>query len=155
MIFPLVLTGISTILTQPTAKEEINDLWRRFFSEHIPYRIPDVIRNEIYALYTDYEDPPTGNCTFFIGLPVAGSAMPLQGTYSRKFKEQSFIKYTAQGKMPEAIYAIWQKIYFTDYTIGRTYDYDMEVYDLASFETENPKVDLYISTKKKCTPPEA
>lgn len=145
------IIGISTITTNENGKSavDLRQLWERFFTENLSDKIKDKANSEIYSVYTDYESDFKGKYTTIIGFKVNSLENIPENLIGRELEGDTFTKYTAKGKMPDAIVEIWKEIWAKDYEKTRKYTYDFEVYGEKSQNGENSEVEIYIATKTK------
>lgn len=143
------IIGISIQTTNENGKSmtDIGQLWDRFYSENILAEIPGKIDNDIYAIYTDYESDYRGKYTVILGCKVTSLASVPAGFEGREFKGGNYLKYTAEGKIPDAVVSKWQEIWRKDDKLNRAYTADFEVYGEKSQNPESAEVDIYIATK--------
>ena len=66
------IIGISIVTTNENGQSliDIEKLWDRFWGEDIQKQVPNKFSEDIYAVYTDYENKDIGKYTVIIGLPV-------------------------------------------------------------------------------------
>lgn len=142
----LKIIGISTETINQDGKsaQDLEKLWRRFYSEHIIDQIPRKVSDDVYAIYTDYESNYTGKYTTIIGLKVNSLDHISEGFVGRTFEPQKFKKFTAKGKAPEAVVNTWKEIWKNDAELNRSYLYDFEVYTAKSQNGENSEVDIFV-----------
>ncbi len=141
------LIGISTRTTNKNnqASKDLEKLWRDFFAQNIMEKIPKKKSNEVYAIYTDYKSDFSDEYSTIIGVPVSSLSDIPEGLIGREFEPQNFEKYTAKGKMPDAVIATWVDIWKRDKELNRSYTYDLEVYGEKSQDKDHPEVDIYIA----------
>jgi len=145
---PFKIIGISVESTNENgqAAQDLGELWGRFYSENIPGEIPNVIGDEVYSMYTDYETDYTRKYTAIIGLKVSSLEDIPDGMVGREFGGGTYTKFVAKGTMPNAIVDTWKEIWSKDNLLGRKYTADFEVYGAQSQNGENSEVDIYIAT---------
>ncbi len=61
-------------------------------------------------------------------------------------RRNSYAKYIAKGKMPNCIAEAWQNIWQT--ASNRAYQFDFEVYGIESWDWNDAKVEIFISSNK-------
>lgn len=142
----LKIIGISVEKTNQNGKaiEDLGKLWGRFFSENVIEKIPNKINEEVYAVYTDYENDYRGKYTTIIGMAVSSLDKIPAGLVGRAFEAQNFKKFIAKGEMPNAVGKTWKEIWDKDAELNRSYIYDYEVYGSRSQNGANAEVDIYI-----------
>ena len=146
---PFKIIGISTRTSNTSGKaaEDLGALWGKLFEEQIGGKIPRKVSEDIFAIYTDYESDYTGDYTCLIGYQVASLENVAEGLVAREFDGGKHIKFTAAGKMPEAVVETWQKIWAKDAELDRKYTADFEVYGAKSQQGDNSEVDIFIAVK--------
>ncbi|REG83584.1 GyrI-like domain-containing protein [Algoriphagus antarcticus] len=146
-IEPFKIIGISvrTSNTSGKAAEDLDVLWGRFFEEQIGGKITGKVSEDIYAIYTDYESDYTGKYTCMIGYQVDRVDNLPDGLIAREFAGGKHFKFTAKGKMSEAVVQTWQEIWAQDAELDRKYTADFEVYRANSQQGDNSEVDIFIA----------
>ena len=141
------IVGLSVVTTNENgaAAKDLGELWSRFYSDNVPRQIPNMVGSEIYSIYTDYESNHEGLYTCIIGVRVDSLNQVPEGLTGRSFPESTFVKLTAKGPMPDAIFHKWQEIWAADSILGRSYEYDFEVYGEKSMWGDDAEVDIYLS----------
>ena len=142
----LKIIGISVETTNQNGKaiEDLGKLWGRFYAENVIEKIPNKINEEVYAVYTDYENDYRGKYTTIIGMAVSSLDKIPDGLVGRAFEAQNFKKFIAKGDMPNAVGKTWKEIWDKDAELNRSYIYDYEVYGSQSQNGANAEVDIYI-----------
>ncbi|UZD23629.1 GyrI-like domain-containing protein [Algoriphagus halophytocola] len=128
------------------AMQDCGALWQRFEQEKVYAAIPTKLREEVYAVYFDYEGDHTAPYSYFIGCPVEDSTSCPPGLETLTIPADSFLKLTARGKMPDCVANAWREIWKSDY--GRSYHFDFEIYDQRSQDWSNAEVDIYLSAER-------
>ncbi|RZL52026.1 MAG: AraC family transcriptional regulator [Pedobacter sp.] len=143
------IIGISTETSNQNnqAASDLGALWQRFYAEEIFNKIPNKESDDIYAVYTDYENNYTGKYTAIIGQRVTSINNIPDGLIGREINNEKLLRYKAKGEMPNAILETWKDIWDKDAELNRSYLYDYEVYGSRSLNAENSEVDIYIGIK--------
>ncbi|WPR77149.1 GyrI-like domain-containing protein [Algoriphagus sp. NG3] len=128
------------------AMKDCGALWQRFEKESIYSQIPDKISDEVYAVYYAYQGDHTQPYSYFIGCKVADTAETPSGLHKIQIPEDTYLKNTASGKMPDCVANAWREIWKSD--LDRAYHYDFEVYDQRSQNWEAAEVDIFLSMKQ-------
>jgi predicted transcriptional regulator YdeE len=142
--FKIIGISVKTCNTT-TAMQDIGNLWQRFFAENIMQKIPNVISQEVYCLYSDYEGDYLKPYVTTIGCMVEANAHAPEGLVAKVIPEQKYRVYLAQGQMPDAIIHTWQDIWSNP--PARAYIADFEVYGAQSQDPEKPEVEVLIGLK--------
>lgn len=124
------LAGISvrTQNIEDKAHQDIMKLWGRFFAECIQEKLPNILSEEIYNLYIDYESDHLSPYTVIVGCRVSSLEDLPDGLVGIEVPGGKFASYTAIGKLPEAVQTTWGKIYENP-NIKRNYKGDYDIYD--------------------------
>ena len=123
------------------SQKDIGELWQRYYSEQVYSQIPDKISEDIYCLYTDYDNDANGAYTTIIGCRVS-TLENVQGNLSGKEVPQtSYRCYLSKGKLPDSVLATWQDIWQS--RIERMYTTDFDLYKKVS--TGEPEVLTYVA----------
>lgn len=120
-----------------TAK--MSQLWERFYIEAVPKL---TVNSKVYGLYSNYQSDFTGE--FDITACATNiSLADYKDLVTREIKPGSYLVFSRQGNMPQAVVGLWQEIwdYFNSancqYT--RAYETDFEYYK------SDTEVEIYIS----------
>jgi predicted transcriptional regulator YdeE len=104
-----------------------------------------------YCVYTDYENGPTGNYTYFIGEETTSFNDLPEGFTELTIPAQNYAKFTSDpGTIPNVIINLWQKIWaMKPEELGgeRSYLADFEIYDKRAHDHQNVVLDIYIGIK--------
>lgn len=149
MIEGFTLVGLSVRTTNENgqAAQDIPALWNKFMSENIFAQISDKIDQQIYCMYTDYEDDFRKPYTTILGCKVANNptAVP-EGLVAKFVPADNYTKIVATGNLQEgAVYKAWTNIWSLD--LNRVYQADFEVYGSVAQDPSNASVDIFISVK--------
>jgi predicted transcriptional regulator YdeE len=127
---------------------EIPGLWRRFYGEHIPDKIPNRADKNIYALYTDYVRDRMADYTVVIGVKVKDKSQVPAGMVVKTIPAGEYAVITSEkGQGETVIPTAWQKVWALEDKdeLGgkRAYKTDYEVYDERATDPQNLQADLY------------
>jgi predicted transcriptional regulator YdeE len=124
----------------------IANLWQRFHTEQIFSKIPDLVDQNIYGVYHDYESDMNGEYTLTAGVKVKSNAPVPAGYYKIDIPQHKYAKFTSdQGAMPQVVIEAWQKIWNTN--LNRSYTFDYELYDHRCVDMVNSQIDVFIAIK--------
>ncbi|WP_231425847.1 MULTISPECIES: GyrI-like domain-containing protein [Pedobacter] len=145
------IIGISTETSNQNnqAASDLGALWQRFYAEEIFNKIPNKESDDIYAVYTDYENNYTGKYTAIIGQRVTSLNNIPDGLIGREINNEKLLRYKAKGEMPNAILETWKDIWDNDIALYRTYNADFEVYGEKSQQGADSEVEIYIGVRSK------
>ncbi len=140
------IIGISTETTNENGQaiKDVEETWDKFWGENISDIIPNKERDEIYAVYTDYENDFRGKYTLIIGFPVTTLDNVPDGLVGREISVGKNEKFVSKGKMPEAILKTWMEIW-QDTELKRAYRADVTVHGQKYHEGDKAEVETYIS----------
>jgi predicted transcriptional regulator YdeE len=145
--FNIIGLAVETTNANGASAKDIGELWSRFYSDNVVRQIPNMEGAEVYSVYTDYESDHTGMYTCIIGVKVSSLQEIPEGLYARAFPSATMIRMIAKGPMPNAIFEQWQKIWEAEDVLGRSYEYDFEVYGERSMWGDEAEVDIYLSVQ--------
>lgn len=147
--FNVIGIDVKTTNENNKSAEEIGKLWERFFSEDIANKIPNKLtdENEIFSIYTDYENNFEGAYRCIIGQRVDNLEDIPEGMTGFTVENGKYEKFTAKGEMPSAVVKKWEEIWAQDGTLERAYTSDFELYTDKSQNGSNSIVDIYIAIK--------
>ena len=148
-IEPFNIIGISVRTSNKDGKsaEDMGQLWSTFFAQDITTKVPAKVSNDIYTIYTDYDTDHTGAYTAILGYKVATLEYIPDGLTGKAINADTYRKYSAQGKMPDAVVEKWMEIWRADKNLNRKYSADLEVYGAASQNPDQPIVDIFIAVQ--------
>ena len=142
--FKIIGISIETTNENGQSIKDVEKIWGKFWNENTSDKIPNKDSNEIYAVYTDYENDYTGKYTLIIGFPVTTLDNIPDGFVGREISVKKNEKYISKGKMPEAILKTWTEIW-QDTQLKRAYRADVTVHGKKYFDGDNAEVETYIS----------
>lgn len=145
--FKIIGISVRTSNQNNQAKEDLERLWHNFFADNIIEKTPNKLSNEIFVIYTDYKSNYSEDYNAIIGIPVSTLDEIPNGLIGREFQSENFQKFTAKGKLPNAIIEIWNHIWQKDKELNRKYSYDIEIYGENSQNGDNSEAEIFISIK--------
>ncbi len=145
--FNIVGITIRTTNKNGQAITDIGQLWSRFYADSILSKIPEIINDDIYSVYTDYQSDYKEAYTVIIGCKVKSLDNIPDGLTGLKIPEGKYWKFIAKGKMPNAVIDIWNEIWSKDKELKRKYTSDFEVYGPNSQNPEMAEIEIYIATE--------
>lgn len=141
--FNIIGISVRTTNQHGQSYKDLGELWGKFMGENIVARIPGKESNEIYCMYTEYESDANGPYTTILGCKVNSLENIPEGLTGKNVPTTSYRKYTATGKIPDCVIALWQNIWQTP--IRRKYVADFEVYGAKAQNMESAEVETYLS----------
>lgn len=145
--FHIIGIPIRTTNKDYQAMKDIGEVWERFYADGIMAKIPAKTDETIYALYTDYETDFRGEYTFILGCTVKSLDEIPEGLKGHTVTGGSYLKFSAKGKIPDAVGQQWQEIWAKDDELDRAYTTDFEVYGKKAKDSENAAIDIFIAKK--------
>ena len=122
------VVGISRRTSNADSGADIMSCWQEFQQRNAAARIPHrSVPPVMYAVYSAYEKDWRGVYTYLLGCGVTRAASVPEGMEVRQIPAQTYAVFTAKGRMPDEILAVWMEVWGSD--LPRTYTYDFEVYD--------------------------
>lgn len=142
--FQIIGIAVRTINEGEKAKKDIGELWRKFMSENLLEKIPNIMDETIYALYTDYESDHTKPYTTILGYKVSTLDKIPEGMVGKKIEQAAYHKFIAKGDLTDnAVIDEWVKIW--DMNIDRKYTTDFETYGEKAADPKNGEAYIYIA----------
>jgi len=107
------------------AQTDIGNLWAKFMSENIAGQIAARLSDDIYCVYTDYENDHTGWYTTVLGCRIK-SPDDSDCMFTALIPKGSYRLYKPEGEMPGCVVSTWQQIWKE--CCGRNYIADYDLY---------------------------
>jgi len=118
--------------------------WTDFLHQNANAKIKNrALPPTVYAVYSDYESNWRGEYSYLIGCGVTRAGTVPEGMEMRKIPAQTYAVFTAKGRMPDEILAIWSMVWLSG--LPRTYTFDFEVYDQRFTNPKEKEVDVCIA----------
>lgn len=144
--FKVIGIAVRTTNENNQAKEDIGALWQKLMMENTISKIPHLIDETSYAIYTDYESDHTKPYTMILGAKVSSLDNIPDGMVSKEIEAATYTKFTAKGDLTgEAVVNEWMKIWNSD--LDRTYTTDLEVYGEKAANPKDGEADIFIAVK--------
>lgn len=142
--FHVIGIAIRTTNENGQSAIDIPTLWGKFLSENIVEKIPNKIDDNIYCIYTDYEEDFKKPYTTILGCKVAHLNTIPEGFTAKTIDGSNYFKFAAKGKLTDPIvFQEWTKIWESG--VKRTYKADFEIYDHRAQHPEMAEIDIFIS----------
>ncbi len=146
MPFHIIGMAIRTTNEQEQAAKDIPQLWAAFMSGNPAAKIPGILGEDIYCVYTEYESDYTRPYTTVLGYKVASLDHIPEGFKGLTIAAGSYKKVSAAGKLTDNIvYDAWIKIWEAGW--DRAYTTDFEVYGAKAQNPEAAEMDIFIALK--------
>ena len=144
------VVGIATRTINENGKsaQDIEALWQSFWEQNISDRIENKLSQEIYAVYTNYESDHTQAYDTIVGYAVSSIENIADGLRAITIEQTTYQKITSRGKMPEAVFNTWLKIWADEQlNKSRAYRADFTVHGNKYFDGDQAEVETFISVK--------
>lgn len=141
--FFIIGIEVRTTNENSQSQKDIGELWQRFYDEDVLENIPRRVSDDIYCVYTDYENGSAGAYSTIIGCKVESLDVIPEGYAGKIIPESMYQVYTSTGKIPECVINTWRHIWQTQ--IERRYSADFDVYGAKAQDMRNAEVETYIS----------
>jgi predicted transcriptional regulator YdeE len=140
------IIGISVVTSNQNGQslDDLENLWEEFWENDIQNQISNRLSDNIYAVYTDYENAYEANYTAIVGFLVKTLDDIPKGFVGREITVGEHKKYLSQGKMPDALIATWAEI-VQEKELHRAFRADVTIYSKKYFDRENAEAETFIS----------
>jgi predicted transcriptional regulator YdeE len=133
--------AIRTTNQEGRSQLDIGNLWTKFISEHIAGRIEAKQSDDIYCVYTDYENDHTGWYTAVLGCNIPGPNDG-HGMFTALIPKGEYRVYKPEGKFPDCVSDTWRQIWLDGN--GRRYIADYDLYRSGAESFEKTKTEVYV-----------
>lgn len=124
--------------------KDIPAAWSDFLQQNSAAKIKNrALPPAMYAVYSDYESDWRGEYSYLIGAGVTRAITIPEGLEKRVIPAQTYAVFTAKGRMPDEVLAVWSMVWLSD--LPRTYTFDFEVYDKRFTSPKQKEVDICIA----------
>lgn len=124
--------------------KDIPATWTDFLQRNAGAKIKNrFLPPAMFAVYSDYESDWRGEYSYLIGCGVTRAPVVPEGMEVRRIPAQSYAVFTAKGRMPDEVLAIWSMIWLSG--LPRTYTFDFEVYDQRFTNPKQKEVDVCVA----------
>lgn len=121
------------------SQNDIGNLWTKFMTENIAAQIKARLSDDIYCVYTDYENDHTGWYTAVLGCRISGPN-DTEGMFTALIPKGSYRVYKPEGKFPDCVADTWRQIWQDEAPRSYIADYDLYKAGAESFETTETEV---------------
>ena len=109
--FNIIGISVRTTNENGQSSQDIPALWNKFMTEGIFGKIPNIIENSIYCIYTDYEKDHTKPYTCIVGCKVSTLESIPNDMVGRTFEEAAYTQFIAKGNIHQGmVFEEWTKI---------------------------------------------
>ena len=139
----IFVAGIAVRTTNQDGKSEhdIGSLWTKFMAENIAGQISAKLSDDIYCVYTDYENDHTGWYTAVLGCQVTGPN-DVDGMFTALIPKGDYRVYKPEGVFPCCVADTWRQIW--EDGESRSYIADYDLYKAGSESFEQTKTEIYV-----------
>jgi len=141
--FKIIGLAVRTTNAGNRSERDIGELWGRFMRESIIEKIPDKADDDVYCLYTDYEDGANGHYTTIIGARVNSLERIPEICIGKTIPSSRYRVYPSRGKLPDTVVNTWKEIWSSD--TPRKYQADFDLYGEKSHDPENAEILTFVS----------
>jgi predicted transcriptional regulator YdeE len=145
------ISGRTSNAREMTSSGVIPGVWKRFFEERVPAKIPNRADQNLLAVYTDYESDKDGAYTYVLGAKVTSAFDVPQGMVAVKVPAGKYaVITTAEGPAAKVVPEAWRRIwsmYAPKLGGQRAYRTDFELYDERASDPKNSQVEIYIGLR--------
>ena len=129
--------------------QDMSALWARFFTENILEKIPGVVDDHAFGVYTDYEKDASAPYSYTVGCHVDSLAHIPEGMVGITISEQLYAQFSANPQegsdLKTSVGKAWQEIWQTP--LDRAYAADFEFYPHCFENYAFNAAEVYISIK--------
>lgn len=133
--------AVRTTNKDDRAMTDIGNLWTKFMNENIAGQIAARLSNDVYCVYTDYENDHTGWYTAVLGCCVA-SPDDSEGLFTALIPKGSYRLYKPSGVFPECVANAWRQIWRDG--SARNYIADYDLYKAGAKSFGATKTEIYV-----------
>ncbi len=136
--------AIKTSNDEGRAFTDIPVHWQRFFEEGVAKKITDKVSDDIYGVYTHFENEGVnsdGLYTFLIGCPVKSSENLPQGLSKVEIPASSYQTFPSATGEPQKVGQKWQEIWAYPFGESRTFKAEYECY------RPNGEIEIFVGVK--------
>ena len=139
------ILGIATRTTNKGGRSQIDigELWKRFFAEDLFLQIPRRSGDDIYCLYTDFEQGGKAYYTAILGAKVQSLENTPELMLGKTIPAQHYLRFQSIGKLPDCVQATWAHIWNS--TLPRAFQADFDVYGPAASNPLDAVVETFVS----------
>lgn len=128
--------------------KDIMAAWSEFLQTNASAKIRNrALPPTMYAVYSDYEGDWRREYSYLIGCGVTRAGPVPGGMEVRQIPAQTYAVFTARGRMPDEVLAVWSMVWLSD--LPRIYTFDFEVYDKRFTNPKQKEVDVCIAVDPK------
>lgn len=119
-------------------------VWTDFLRLNATAKIGNrVLPPTMYAVHSDYGSDWSGEYSYLIGCGVTRAGIVPDGMETRKIPPQTCAIFSAKGRMPYEVLAVWSMLWLSD--LPWTYTFDFKVYDKRFTNPNGKEVDISVA----------
>lgn len=144
------IIGLELRTENREALKTIPPHWDRFFKENVMAKIPNKLSNDLYVVYTNYEEDYKKPYTYILGCEVSTLDEVPAGLVAVVIPASTYTTFTTEGQLPKALGELWHRIWSLEdkHSLNRAYTTDFEFYPADLQSQTKPAVKVYIAMKK-------
>jgi predicted transcriptional regulator YdeE len=140
---PINIIGIELRTSNTEAVQTIPPMWQKFYQEGIMNQIPNKVSNDVYAVYTNFENEGKNNegtYSLIIGAAVESLDNVPEQFVSTTIPASKRVVFEVEAKHPEKVGEKWMEIWKTE--LPKTFTSDYELYK------ESGEIEIHIGVKE-------
>lgn len=141
--FRIIGIAVRTTNQGGKSQKDISALWQRFMREDIISKIPDKENEEIYCIYTDYENEANGHYTTIIGCKVKSLEKTPEFCIGKTIPASTYQQIISKGNLPDAVVDTWKRIWVSG--MKRKFQADFDLYGEKSQDPDRAEVETFVS----------
>jgi predicted transcriptional regulator YdeE len=139
----IFVAGIAVRTTNKAGKSQtdIRTLWTKFMADGIMNKIAARLSDDIYCVYTDYENDHTGWYTAVLGCRIA-CPNDGEGMFTALIPTGNYRLYKPCGEFPDCVANAWKQIWQSPEV--RSYIADYDLYKAGAPCFESTETEIYV-----------
>ena len=133
--------AVRTTNQDERSQQDIGNLWTKFMTENIAGQIEAKLSDDIYCVYTDYENDHNGWYTAILGCQIAAPD-DSEGMFTALIPKGSYRVYKPEGKFQCCVADTWRQIWEDE--SPRSYIADYDLYKAGAESFEKTKTEVYV-----------
>ena len=124
--FPVIGISVRTTNRNGQSATDIGALWKRFYAEEIRAKIPGKRTDDLYCVYTEYEQGQEGWYKTLLGCRVDSLENIPEKLSGLVVPASRYLLFRSDGSLPETVQQTWIHIWQSN--IKRKFAADFDVY---------------------------
>lgn len=122
------IVGISKVVANNEV-DKINEFWGRFLQSNIKSQLNNILSDDLYSIYTNYQGDYTQPYKLLLGYQVSLDSETPEGLDSVLIPDANYERDIVKGEMPLVVFSAWQKIWSNGRKRAYDLDYDRYLQD--------------------------